>query len=161
MRQVTSKEAVASPSKPGPRESRPPPASNRRPLAARLALAQGAFLLLTGAWPIVSLRSFEKVTGPKREGWLVKTVGACIANAGAALAIAGARGKVSRELRMLGVGLSLSLAAIDFTYAGGRRRISPVYLLDGVAELGIAALWGWVSLREARESRSAPEPAFA
>jgi len=44
-----------------------------------LAIGQGLCYPLTGLWPLVSLRSFEKVTGPKADDWLVKTVGALIA----------------------------------------------------------------------------------
>jgi hypothetical protein len=145
----------------GPRERRPPPVENRRPPAARLALLHGAYLLFVGGWPLVSLRSFAKVTGPKPEGWLAKGVGACLANVGAALAVAGARGKVSRELRLLGAGIGLSFAAMDFYYAGMRRRISPVYLGNGLAQLAFAALWGATEVGNVLEERRPPEPAFA
>src|SRR3954466_12104594 len=37
----------------------------------RLAIAQGVFDVLTGAWPLLHMRSFTAVTGPKREHWLV------------------------------------------------------------------------------------------
>ena len=52
------------------------------PLASGLCVTQGIFYVATGVWPIVHLRSFEAVTGPKLEGWLVKTVGALIAVVG-------------------------------------------------------------------------------
>src|SRR5690242_16558555 len=98
-------------------------------LPRKLALAQGLFFAATGAWPIAHLPSFEAVTGPKRERWLVKTVGALLAVTGAALALASRR-RVSREWAVLGVGTAATLAAVDLWYAGARRRISPVYLLD-------------------------------
>jgi hypothetical protein len=44
----------------------------------RHALAQGAARAqwrVTGVWPIPHLQSFEAVTGPKKERWLVKTMG--------------------------------------------------------------------------------------
>src|SRR5690349_94127 len=87
----------------GPREARPPPARIRRPPAARVAMAHGAYLIGFGLMPILAMRTFKKITGPKPEGWLAKGVGACMANIGAALASAGARGKVAREVRILGV----------------------------------------------------------
>ncbi len=40
-----------------------------------LATAQGLYLLLTGMWPLVHYRSFEWVSGPKVDDWLVKCVG--------------------------------------------------------------------------------------
>jgi hypothetical protein len=43
-----------------------------------VALAQGAYYLLTGVWPLLSLRTFELVTGPKTDDWLVRTVGVLV-----------------------------------------------------------------------------------
>ena len=80
---------------------------------------------------------------------------------GAALLAAGARGKVSRELRLLGIGVGLSFAARDLYYAGFRRRISPVFLLNGAVQLAFAAAWGVTGVNESRELRRAPEAAFA
>lgn len=37
------------------------------------------FYLAAGLWPIVSLHSFEAVTGPEQDDWLVKTIGGLIA----------------------------------------------------------------------------------
>jgi hypothetical protein len=145
----------------GPREARPPPARIRRPPAARVALFHGGYLLAMGIWPIVGLDSFKKATGPKLEGWLAKGVGACLANIGLAIGAAGARGKVARELRILGATVGLTFAAMDFWYAGFRRRIAPVYLLNGVAQLGFAAAWGAAEWLETRDARRLPEAAFA
>ena len=49
------------------------------------------FYIVTGVWPIVSMRSFEAITGPKVDRWLVKTVGALVAVIGCALALASRR----------------------------------------------------------------------
>ena len=89
-------------------------------------MVQGVYYVAMGLWPVLDLKSFMLATGPKLEGWLTKGVGTCMANIGAALAAAGARGKVARELRLLGVTTALSFAAMDFWYAGVRRRISRV-----------------------------------
>ena len=152
---------AASPLPPGPREKRPFPALVRRPPAARVALLHGAYLARSGAWPLVHLKSFKRVTGPKPEGWLTRGVGACLLDIGVALAAAGARGKVAREMRLLGGGVALSFAAMNIYDAAVRRRISPVYLLDAAAQLAFAALWGAAEVAEAREARRQPEPAFA
>lgn len=116
---------------------RPAPPLSR---AESIAVGQGAFYAATGAWPFVSMRSFEAVTGPKMERWLVKTVGGLIGVIGGALVSAGARRRVTPELAMLGAGSAVVLAGIDIYYVS-KRRISPVYLLDAAAELGIAAAW--------------------
>ncbi|HEU4455559.1 MAG TPA: hypothetical protein VFR81_21020 [Longimicrobium sp.] len=117
--------------------ARPPVPLSR---AESIAVGQGAFYAATGAWPFVSMRSFEAVTGPKMERWLVKTVGGLIGVIGGTLVSAGARRRVTPELAMLGAGSAMVLAGIDVYYVS-RRRISPVYLLDAAAELGIAAAW--------------------
>ena len=36
---------------------------------------QGTYYLLTGAWPLVSMASFEFISGSKTDHWLVNTVG--------------------------------------------------------------------------------------
>jgi hypothetical protein len=106
---------------------------------ARLAAVQAAYYVATGVWPIVHIRSFEAVTGPKVDRWLVKTFGALISAVGAALAT-GARERRSRALAVLGGGTALALAAAETVYVL-ERRISPVYLLDALVELGLSACW--------------------
>ncbi len=127
---------------------------DRTRVARRLAVGQGAFFFATGLWPIFHLRSFEAVTGPKAEGWLVKTVGALIAVAGLALAVASRREKPGMETAVLGAGTAAALGAIDVWYAGRRRRIHPIYLADAAVELGLAGAWAVA----APGLRAAPDP---
>src|SRR5215217_2358528 len=87
--------------------------SNQDDHAALIALAQGSFYLVTGIWPLVSIRSFEAVTGPKADRWLVKTAGVLIMAIGAALTLAGRRKSVTPEMRLLAVGSALGLIGID------------------------------------------------
>jgi hypothetical protein len=108
----------------------------------RLAAFQGAYYLSTGVWPIVHMRSFEAVTGKKIERWLVKTVGLLASAIGLTLlASARRRGRLSADARLLGIASAAGFAAVDLWYGGARRRISPIYLLDGAAEVAVAALW--------------------
>jgi hypothetical protein len=111
----------------------------------KLATLQAAYYVTTGIWPILHLRSFEAVTGPKVDRWLVRTFGVLIVAAGAALGV-GARERRSRALVVLGTGSALGLAAADTIYVLARR-ISPVYLLDAAVELGMAAGWARVPPR--------------
>jgi hypothetical protein len=106
---------------------------------------QGAFYVGTGLWPILHIRSFEAVTGPKRERWLVKTMGGLIAAVGASLIAGGREPKSSRLLPILGISSAVALAMADVIYVA-KGRISPVYLADAVAELGLVA--GWWAERE-------------
>jgi hypothetical protein len=94
-----------------------------------LVRAQASYYGLTGAWPIVHRRSFEAVSGPKTDYWLVRMVGALTAATAVTLAV-GARGEdVSPETRVLALTSAASFAAVD-GYYGARRRISKVYLID-------------------------------
>lgn len=116
---------------------------NRRTLerlAERVWLAQAIYYLISGIWPVVEIRSFQALTGPKVDLWLVKTVGLLVAVVGAALGVAGARRRITPETAMVAMGTSAGLAAIDAVYVA-RRRISLVYLLDAAGELLMLAGW--------------------
>ncbi|BDG10196.1 hypothetical protein [Anaeromyxobacter paludicola] len=104
------------------------------------ALGQGAFWLATGLWPLVHYRSFEAVTGPKEDDWLVKTIGGLIAVVGATLLVAGLRGRPPREVAVLGAGAAAAISLADVVFVK-RGRISKVYLLDVAAEAPFLAGW--------------------
>ena len=112
----------------------------RKAVTRDLLLLHGLFYLFGGAWPVVSMRSFEAVTGAKTDKWLVKTTGLLIAAIGGALARAACREKVGSEIKILAIGSAASLAAVDFYYVA-RRRIPPIYLCDGLAELALVMAW--------------------
>lgn len=126
-------------------------AGDRSALAARLALAQSAFYVATGLWPIFSPKSFQVVTGPKVDVWLVKTMGAMITAVGCALGAAGARGRVTPEIRLLAALSAAGLGGADVIYAL-KGRISRVYLLDAAVEAALIAGWALVE-REERRAR--------
>ena len=105
-----------------------------------VALLHSAYYFPSGIWPIVSLRSFEWITGPKVDGWLVKTVGALVSVVGGALGLAAYRRRVTPEMELVAVGTALSLAAVDVVYVS-RRRIRRIYLLDALANLVLVAAW--------------------
>jgi hypothetical protein len=108
--------------------------------AVRLARLQAIFYVATGIWPFVSMRAFEAITGPKVDRWLVKTVGALVAVIGCALALASGRRQLAPEVVLVAAGSAAALATIDTVYVA-KRRISPVYLLDAVAEIALVAGW--------------------
>lgn len=111
-----------------------------------VAGAQATYYALSGAFPLVAYRAFEAITGRKREPWLVKTIGVLLLPvAHALMADPAGTGSVTRRL---GVGSALGFAAIDVWYAGVRRRISPVYLADALAEAAILALWWHATRRD-------------
>jgi hypothetical protein len=105
----------------------------------RLLALQAAYYGVTGLWPVVHLPSFEAVTGPKVDEWLVHTVGLLAVAIGAALAVAAARDRArAPETVVLAVGSALAFAGIDLWYGLGGR-IPPVYLADAAVELGFVA----------------------
>jgi hypothetical protein len=109
-------------------------------LLPRIALVQGVFYLATGIWPLIDIDSFQAVTGPKMDLWLVRTVGVLVAVIGAVLVTAARRQRLSAEIMLLAVGSALGLAAIDIIYVLSGT-ISPIYLADAVAEIGLVAGW--------------------
>ena len=116
-------------------------------LLPKLALAQGLFYVATGVWPLIDIASFQVVTGPKIDLWLVHTVGVLVTVVGAVLIIASRTRRVTPEIILLAVGSALGLAGIDLRYALAGR-ISTVYLADAVVEIGLALAW-WITWRRA------------
>jgi hypothetical protein len=115
-------------------------------MLARLALIQGIFYLLTGLWPIIDIVSFQEVTGPKTDLWLVRTVGVLVSVIGAVFLMAHRSRRVTDEVILLAAGSALGLATIDLVYALSGR-ISAIYLADAVVEIGLTVLWGFARLR--------------
>ena len=105
-----------------------------------LTIAQGAYFAATGVWPLVHMPSFEAVTGPKVDKWLVRTVGVLVAVVGGVLVAAGVRNKITGEVAALAIGSAVGLGIIDTVYAT-RGRISRIYLADAALEGAIAAGW--------------------
>lgn len=109
-------------------------------LITYLSLMQGSYYLATGLWPLLHIRSFEAVTGPKTEHWLVKTVGVLVSMIGAVLLLAAIRQGFDLEVVALALGSAIGLTAIDIWYVI-RKVIAPIYLVDAVAESALVALW--------------------
>jgi hypothetical protein len=108
-----------------------------------LGRAHGVVNLVGGAWPLVHLRSFEMVFGPKSDRWLVKTVGGLLIVNGLTQLAASSAADGVRHARRLGVGTAAVLAAIDLIYVPARR-ISKMYLFDAAVEVGWILAWCWV-----------------
>jgi hypothetical protein len=113
---------------------------------------QGGYYLTTGLMPFVARETFEAVTGPKREWWLVQTVGGLVSVVGGALLLGAARQRYSPELVGVAAGSAAVLAAIDVVYVA-KGRISPRYLLDAAVEI---ALIGGLSATSSSVDANAP-----
>ena len=100
-------------------------------------IAQGLYYVVTGAWPIVSLSTFETITGPKTDDWLVHMVGALAVAIGVTI-LGGARGrgverKVKREVIILSAVAAIAFATVDVVYVLNQT-IRPIYLGDAALE---------------------------
>jgi hypothetical protein len=95
--------------------------------ARMLAGAHAGYLIATGVWPILHRPSFERVTGPKRDFWLVRVVGGLVAVAGVALGVAVARGRRSPEMQAVAAGSAIVLSVAD-VWAGKNQ--SRIYFAD-------------------------------
>ncbi len=108
--------------------------------AERVPLIQALYYVVSGLWPVVHIGSFQALTGPKLEHWLVRSTGLLLGVIGLTLAFSSRRRPLSPEAPVLGVGTAAALAAVDVVYVL-RRRIWPIYLGDALVELGFIASW--------------------
>ena len=112
----------------------------RQRLLRWLAGVQAAYFVATGVWPLVHLRSFLAVTGPKYDLWLVKTVGLLVGIIGVAIGVAAWRRRFVLEIVVLATGSAALLAGVD-VYYHARGTIPAVYLVDAAAEVTLVVLW--------------------
>jgi hypothetical protein len=105
-----------------------------------LARGHGVFNVIGGLWPLLHMDSFEAVTGPKVDRWLVRTVGGLMVANGLVQWRAAESGTALAAAREVGIGTSATLGAIDLAY-GVPHRISRVYLADAVLEVGWLLAW--------------------
>jgi hypothetical protein len=99
--------------------------------------ALGLYWATTGAWALVDMRSFELITGPKSDKWLVQSFGALVGATGLGLLIArGGEGR--RDAARIGTLGALAIAACEVVFVT-RRQIRPIYLADAVVEVAMVA----------------------
>jgi hypothetical protein len=105
-------------------------------------LFQGIYYAITGLWPILSMPLFVKVTGPKTDYWLVRTVGLLVFVSGGSFLVAFLQNNSSMPILLLAIGEAFSLFLIDVIYSlNGTIRM--IYLVDAIAE---ATLMVWIVL---------------
>ncbi|MEV7990568.1 hypothetical protein AB0O67_01240 [Streptomyces sp. NPDC086077] len=105
-----------------------------------LGVSHGVFNIVGGLWPLVHLRSFEWVFGPKTDVFLQRTTGGLLVSAGAAQLASAAGPQGRAHARRIGLGTSVTLLVIDLIYVP-KGRIRPTYLLDAAMETGWIASW--------------------
>ena len=114
-----------------------------------LLWAQGVYYLATGIWPLLSIKTFQMVTGPKTDHmvtgrdadhWLVMTVGVLVTAIALALLAGALRKQRPTELIVLAIGSAVGLTAIDLIYVA-RGVIAPIYLVDAALECLLLIAW--------------------
>lgn len=108
--------------------------------AAVLPAVQGAYFAVTGAWALLHVGSFMRVTGARTDVWLVKTVAALVLVIGLALLAGAWRGRVGPDLLFLAVGSATALALVDVVYVADGT-IARVFLLDALVEGLLVGAW--------------------
>lgn len=119
---------------------------NPSALSRYVARIHGTYFLVGGAWPLISLDTFEAVTGPKHDDWLVRSVALLLVVAGIILFTQPKR-YIERSAVTLAIGTSFSLGCVAMISSAGGW-ISSVYFLDGTMHLLFAAAWVMLVLRK-------------
>jgi hypothetical protein len=123
-------------------------------LAVALCWAQGLYFLLTGVWPLVSVETFQSVTGRKSDHliadppteadhWMLNTISALIIVISVVILTAAWRRRVSFDVSFLGIMSAAALTIIDVVYVA-RGTILPIYLADAAVEVVIITVWAWL-----------------
>lgn len=100
-------------------------------MSFRLVLCvMGYYYVLTAAWPILHIKSFEYITGPKTDKWLVKAVSVMILGSGIIFIL-----YPNETSALLAILNAAGLLIIDVYYSL-KGVIRKVYLLDGIIEVG-------------------------
>jgi hypothetical protein len=109
-----------------------------------MARVHGAINVVSGLWPILHMRRFEWVFGPKVDRWLVYTVAGLLTSVGYAQWRAGTD-EDWPHARRIGVATSSTLLLIDLLNVP-RGRIRATYLIDAAVEATL--LGGWIVTAE-------------
>jgi hypothetical protein len=98
------------------------------------------YYIATGLWPIVDVGSFQKITGPKSDLWLVKCTGGLVAAVGVALICSLFEPQLPFTIIALAAAVAVTLTIVDIVYVV-KGVISPIYIADACIEaLLLAAL---------------------
>lgn len=106
-----------------------------------LSIIHGLYYCGAGLWPIIHMRSFLFITGPKVDLWLVETVGMLVFSIGLGLLIAGGTKDVSFPISLIAISSAIGFILVDAINVW-TNSISPIYLLDALVEFIL--LTGWL-----------------
>lgn len=101
-----------------------------------LVALQALYYLATGVLPLVSRTAFEALTGPKRDFWLVQSVGGLVCVVGVLLVRSWWRGRISLDAWLAGVLSAAVLLMVDVVFVA-LDVIDEIYLADAALEIFI------------------------
>lgn len=105
-----------------------------------IPLLQGIYFLITSVWPLVHLKSFLYVTGPKTDIWLVQTVAILILPYSILFFYIAFTKKILQVYAVIGSICSLGLGAIElYYYLQGT--LKWVYFVDAIIEICFFIYW--------------------
>lgn len=108
-----------------------------------LLLIQGIYYLITAIWPLADINSFLSVTGPKTDVWLVKTVAALLIPVSLTILAGLRKRKNATSSIVLATTSAMAFLIIDFYYSLNGT-IGSIYMVDGVVQAGLLAMWAVV-----------------
>lgn len=126
--------------------------ARKYPLAEVVCWSQGVYYGATGLWPLLSVESFQLVTGRKTDHliathpteadhWMLYTITLLIVAISLVILRAAWFRNVTADVILLGLLSAAALTGIDIVYVA-RGTLRPVYLLDAAAEM--ACILGWL-----------------
>jgi hypothetical protein len=101
---------------------------------------QFIYYFFTAFWPLVHIKSFMAVTGPKKDVWLVKTVALLLLAICSAMLTSICSHNIDNSVKILCISCCIVLSGIDI-YFVRKKIISIIYLADAAAEIILLAAW--------------------
>src|SRR4051794_29656548 len=114
------------------------PSTQPATLFTYLCLGQGLYYFVTGVWPLLSIETFQLVTGRKtdhlvtgREAdhWLVMTVGVLVIAIGTTCVFAALRRGFAVEVAVLAITSAIGLTCIDSSITPAARFLLFIWLM--------------------------------
>jgi hypothetical protein len=112
-------------------------------LYRHLLWIQGIYILLTAVWPLIDMESFLKISGPKTDIWLVKTVAVLLIPIAILFISTIFFSSHPLPVLLVGIATSAGLASIELYYTANHT-IKWVYAVDGILQICFFLLWGYL-----------------
>ena len=112
-------------------------------------LLQTIYYLITSVWPLIDIESFMRVTGPKTDVWLVKTVSVLLLAISFSFIAAFLFRLYNLSVITLATSCCVLLILIDCYYAANGT-ISKIYLLDAFLQICFLAGWIFIILKKVK-----------